>query len=242
MKRLLFVVIFLPGCSWFQPPEIIDPKTGVTYKGREAVRVYAHEQQQAQLMERWKMLEAMAKSKPSSPEGEVANQMLMQSIVLADRGAETGGEYFKMLAKMSGDKWGFAKAFVITAMPWLAPWALGYDYGGSGGDVSEEINAGRDIIVTGGPGTVSAPPAIGEPPAATGPAPGFYPSVSFGGIGNNTGSPEALNALYNSTAAQNQQSGTLQLDNEKPVNFKDTTCGSGGCVDDADGGNDTSLF
>jgi hypothetical protein len=238
----LFVVVLLSGCSWFQAPEITDPATGITYKGKHAVQVYAHQQQQEQLKERWAMLTAMANKKTGeTATAQATHNMLLQSLVYTTQGT-AGGDYFKMLAEKSRN----TSRFWTTALAVLGPAFLHYalygsnGYGGSG-DISSEVSAGGDIVLQGGPATISAPsPTIGGVPTTTAPPAGFAPAISLGGIGNNVGSPEALNALYRSQAAQNQGSGFLTLDSEKPANFKDI--GGPASFDDRDGGNDTSLF
>jgi hypothetical protein len=200
MKQfILLVTILLSGCSWFQAPEITDPSTGITYKGKHAVQVYAHQQQQEQLKERWSMLTAMATKKTADdPTAQATHNMLLQSLVYTTQGT-AGGDYFKMLAEKSRN----TTRFWTTALAVLGPALLHYAiYGGDGyggsGDITSEVSAGGDIVLQGGPATIGSPvPGIGEVPTTVAP-PGFAPAISLGGIGNNVGSPEALNALYRS--------------------------------------------
>jgi hypothetical protein len=235
MRYLLLLIIFLPGCALFTVPEIHDPTTNITYKGKEAVRVYAHQKQQDQLQKRWDWLIAES-SRPIKNEADaIGRNMLLQSVVLNGIAGSSGGEYFQMLAKKF-ETWGrIGQTGLAVLGPALVHYLLyGGDGYGSSGDISSDTTVGGDLVVTTGGPPSTVPPVEGGG--------GFYPAVSLGGVGNLVGSPEAFSAFHRSTAGQNQGSGTLQLDNEKPVTFKDTTCSGGGCLDDADGGNDTSLF
>jgi hypothetical protein len=144
MKRLLIRFIFLPGCSWFQSPEIVDPTTGKTYKGKAAVQVYAHSLQQEQLKERWTMLSAMAtKETGQTATAQATHNMLLQSLVFMTQGS-SGGDYFKMLAEKARSN----TQLWSTALAVLGPAAVHYLlYGGSntGSGVSSEVEVGRDL-------------------------------------------------------------------------------------------------
>jgi hypothetical protein len=229
MKVLtLLLVVFISGCGLFQKTEIIAPD-GTVYKGRKAANLYAHNKQQEQLAGKWAFLKALAeRPRSTTKEGQVTDNMLMQTLAFTAGYGSSGGEYFEAEARRLQAWLGFWGPIAGAGLNLAGNYLL-YN-NAHGGSISEEIHAGRDIVMT-VPTTVS-PPGTVIPPELGG-YPGAHYSATFGGIGNQVSSPQGLNAVYRSTAAQNRASGSLQLDNNKPQFIKDNT-GNGPLVDDRD--------